>query len=231
MADAVYFPTRADIRARVRFYIDEPAQANFSDADINYAINDVQQVVANDIVQVDEQYFVSTTPTTITMVGNQQYYPLASDFWKMTRMEDQATGLMIPFTDIDSQNNFFQTPIPPLVSITQSGYAAMIVGNSVGFTPLPTTSGTVVQYFYVPILPDLQSDTSTSQIPRQFIDMLAIQAAIDCFIKDESDTTALEKKYARRLEQLVRLARNRQQQNPKKVRRVGDTTQYPGWSL
>jgi hypothetical protein len=224
-------PTLAQIRQRVRFYIDEPIQANFLDSDINWAINDMQQFVVSEIAQVDEKYFVSTTPTVIVMTAQQQYYPLAADFFKMTRLEDQATGLMIPFTEIDSQNNFFQTPIPPLVSITQAGYAAMIVGNSVGFTPMPTTTGTVVQYFYVPLAPDMTSDSDTSVVPRMFIDLLAIQAAIDCFIKDEDDTSALEAKYNRRFSQLVRVARDRQQQNPKKVRRVGDTTQYPGWSM
>lgn len=231
MTDTVVFPTLAQIRSRVRFYIDEPSQANFLDSDINWAINDMQQFVATEINQVDEKYFVSTTPTSITLVAQQQFYPLANDFWKMTRLEDQSTGLMIPFTEIDSQNNFFQTPIPPLVSITEAGYAAMIVGNSVGFTPMPTSASQTVDYYYVPILPDLGSDSSTSQIPRQFIDLLAIQAAIDCFIKDEQDTRQLEGRYTTRMNQLVRTTRNRQQQNPKKVRRVGDTTQYPGWSL
>lgn len=228
---AFYLPTRLDIRNRVRFFIDEPVAANFTDSDINYAINDVQQDVVLEIAQVDEKYFVNTTPTQISMVANQQYYPLANDLLKMTRLEDQATGLMIPFTEIDSQNNFFQTPIPPLVSITDAGYAAMIVGNSVGFTPMPTTSGTIVQYFYVPMPPDLQSDSDTTVIPRPYVDLLAIQAAMDCFIKDEADTSALQLKYNQKLARLVRTARNRQQQNPKKVRRQGDTTQYPGWSL
>lgn len=227
---AVVFPTLAQVRQRVRFYIDEPVQANFLDSDLNWAINDVQQDVAVDIAQVDEQYFVSTAPTVITFIANQQYYPLASDFYKMTRLEDLTTGLQIPFTDIDSQNNFFQNSIPPLVPINSGSYSAMIVGNSVGFTPQPTVSGQQAQYWYVPILPDMTSDSDASSIPRPFIDLLAIQAAIDAKIKDEDDTLALERKYSRKKMQLMNSVRNRQQQNPKHVRRVGDTA-YPGWVL
>lgn len=227
---AVVFPTLAQVRQRVRFYIDEPAQANFQDSDLNWAINDAQQSVAAEIAQVDEQYFVNTTPTVITFVANQQYYTLATDFYKMSRLEDLTTGLMIPFSDISSQNNFFQNAIPPLVAVNSGSYSAMIVGNSVGFTPVPTSSGQQARYWYVPILPDLTSDSDVSSIPRQFIDLLAIQAAIDALIKDEDDTGPLERKYAMRFGQLVRTARDRQQQNPKTVRRVGDTG-YPGWVI
>lgn len=227
---AFYLPTRADIRGRVRFYIDESVQANFTDNDINYAINDVQQDVVLELVQVAEDYFVNSTPSPITLEAGIQYYTLPADFLKVARVEDAQTGLMIPITDLDSQNNFFQTPIPPLVNITAAGYAAMIVGTTIGFTPLPTTPQTVNLY-YVPVAPDLQSDTDTTVIPRPYVDLLAIQAAIDCFIKDEADTAALERKYAAKLARLIRTSRDRQQQNPKKVRRVGDTTQYPGWSL
>lgn len=230
MADAVYFPSRADIRGQVRFFIDEAVQANFTDADLNYAINTAQQDVATEMSLVNEQYFVNTTPTVITQIPGQQYYDLPTDFWKMVRLEDLTTGLQIPFTDIDSQNNFFQTAIPPLVSITFAGFAAMIVGNKVGFTPIPTATQQA-QFWYVPILPDLQSDTSTTQIPRQFTDLIAMKAAIYAMIKDEDDTTPLERQYAARFNQLVRATRDRQQQNPKKVRRIGDTTQYPGWTI
>ena len=228
---SVVFPTRQMIRQRVRFFIDEPVEANFLDSDLNYAINEAQQEVATEISLVDEQYFVNTTPTQITQIAGQAFYDLQPDFWKMTRLEDVNTGLQIPFTDIDSQNNFFQTAIPPLVSITYAGFAAYLLGNTVGFSPIPTVTGQMAQYWYVPVLPDLGADSDTSQIPRQFVDLLAIKAAIDAMIKDEDDTSALERKYNIRFNQLVRGARNRQQQNPKKVRRIGDTMQYPGWTL
>jgi hypothetical protein len=233
------FPTRADIRQRVRFYIDEPVQANFLDSDINYAINDVQQDVATEIDQVDEKYRVSPTPTQIDLVVNQQYYDLADDVWKVVRVQDMTSGLPIDFTDVNSQNDFFQN-FPPLVNVYPfGGFSCFIVGGnsqdqsggSLGFTPIPTDSTKSVQYWYVPIIQDMDDDEDTSAIPRQFVDMLAIQAAIDCLIKDQADTTQLERKYARRLDQLKRTARNRQQQTPKYVRRTGNSQGYPGYYL
>jgi hypothetical protein len=222
------FPTLKKIRQRTRFFIDEPVQANFTDADLNYAINEAQQFVATEISQVDEQYFVNTTPTVITLQQGVQYYNLASDFWKMTRMEDVQTGLPISFTDINGQNQNVATVVPPLVSANSAGFSAMIVGNSLGFSPAPTQNGLQARYWYVPVLKDLASDQATSQIPRMFVDLIAIQAAIDAMIKDENDTSALERLYNRKFSQLTRVARDRQQQNPKKVHRVNDTMGVPG---
>lgn len=238
MADLV-FPTLADLRARVRFYIDEPSQANFTDSDINYAINDVQQFVATEIDQVDEKFRVNPTPTTINLVTNQQYYDLAEDFWKMTRVQDQTSGLPIDFTDVNSQNDFFQN-FPPLVNVYPfGGFAAFIVGGnsqgqaggSIGFTPTPTDSTKSVLYWYVPIIQDMDDDSDSSAIPRQFYDLLAIQAAIDCKIKDEADTVQLERKFSRLMDQLRRTARDRQQQTPKYVRRTGNSQGFPGYYI
>ncbi len=238
MAD-FYYPTRLDVRNRVRFYIDEPIQANFKDSDINYAINDAQQTVATEIDQVDEKYRVTPTPTTINLEVNTQYYDLADDVWKLVRVQDQTSGLPIDFTDVNSQNDFFQN-FPPLVNIYPfGGFACFIVGGSsagqaggsLGFTPIPTDSSKSVLYWYVPVIQDLTDDTDTSAIPRQFVDMLAIQASIDCLIKDQSDTTQLERKYGRLLDQLKRTARDRQQQTPKYVRRSGNSQGFPGYYI
>lgn len=215
---ALYQPTRADLRARVRFYIDEVSQANFADADLNYAINDAQQELATELAQLDEQYLVNPVPTTLQFAINVPSYALASDFQKMTRMQDSITGLPIDFTDLNGQDSgAFNTP--PLVQSVAISAQATIVGNSVIFNPTPQQASQAV-YWYVPIIQDLTGDTDVTSIPRQYVDMLAILAAIDCKIKDEDDTSDLRVKYNRRLDQLKRTARDRQQQNPKRVRRV-----------
>lgn len=239
MAD-LYFPTRLDVRNRVRFYIDEPIQANFLDSDINYAINESQQEVATEIDQVNEFYRVIPTPTVINLQTNVQFYDLAVDFWKMSRVQDMQTGLPLDFTDINSQNDYFQN-FPPLVTAYAAGVFSCFItggsqangqtGASLGFTPIPTDNTKSVQYWYVPIIQDMDTDTDTSAIPRQFYDLLAIQAAIDCYIKDEDDTSALERKYARRLNQLTRATRDRQQAQPKYVRRTTNSQGYGGWYI
>lgn len=239
MSDLV-FPTLAQVRGRVRFYIDEPVQANFLDSDINYAINDNQQDVATEIDQVDEYYRVNPVPTQINLEVNTQFYDLADDFWKMSRVQDTTTGLPINFTDFNAQNDLFNSYPPLITTYPAGGFSCFLVGGtqangqtgaSLGFTPIPTDNTKSVLYWYVPIIQDMDTDTDTSAIPRQFYDMLAIQAAIDCLIKDQADTAQLERKYNRRLDQLKRTTRDRQQQTPKYVRRSGNQQGYGGWYL
>lgn len=223
---ALVTPTLLNLRTRVRRWVDEPQQSTYSDSDINWALNVAQQEVATEISLVDEKYFVNTTPTVITSVAGQRFYPLAADFWKMTRLEDATTGLRLEFNDFASQNNFFADAVPPLVAPNQIGYGISIVGNSLAITPTPTTSGITAQYWYVPVLPDMSSDSDTSQIPVMFTDLLTMQAAIDMLISDEDDTAALERKYNRRFNQLVRATRDRQQQSPKHVTRSATPLNY-----
>lgn len=214
------FPTLLQLRSRVRRFIDEPQQANFSNTDINWALNTAQQEVATEISLADEKYFVNTTPTVITSVAGTRFYVLATDFWKMTRIEDSTTGLRLEFTDFADQGNYFADSVPPLVAQNQIGFGISIVGNSLAVSPTPSTSGISLQYWYVPILPDMASDSDFSSIPPMFADLLAIQAAIDMLIGDEADTTALERRYTRRFNQLVRSTRDRQQQSPRSVTRM-----------
>jgi hypothetical protein len=227
----LYFPSRADIRTRVRFYIDEPIQANFLDSDINYSINESQQDVATEIDQVNEHYRVNPVPITIQLKANTQFYDLPDSFWKCSRLQDAQTGLPIDFTDINSQNDLFNSFPPLITGYAMGAFSAMIVGGtttgqsgtSIGFTPIPTDATKSALMWYVPIIEDMDADDDTSAIPRQFYDLLAIQAAIDCLIKDQADTAQLERKYSRRIEQLKRTTRDRQQQNPKHVTRVSNS--------
>ena len=74
-------------------------------------------------------------------------------------------------------------------------------------------------------------DDDVTAIPRQFVDLLALQAAIDCYIKDEDDPSMLIAKYNRRLDQLKRTTRDRQQQSPKYVRRTSNSQGAGGYYL
>src|ERR1700676_5363627 len=142
--------TLLQLRTRTRRFIDELQQATYSDSDINEAINIAQQEVATEISLVDEKWFVNTTPTVISSVGGTRFYPLADDFWKMTRAEDATTGLRLEFADFADQNNYFADSVPPLVAQNQIGYAISIMGNSLAVNPTPTISGITMQYWYVP---------------------------------------------------------------------------------
>lgn len=223
MTSIVYVPTLNDMVARVRTFVDEASQANYTNTEIIYAINAAQQFLATEITQVDELYFVNPVPTTITPAGTPiaERYQLASDFFKMIRMEVAINQQMVPFINFNEKVNNY-SGIPPIVNSLGSGDGtrAYIIGSDyVGFTPPPTDPTVQFQYWYAPIVPDLVAGTDTSILPRPFVDFLPQMAAVDMFIKDEDQATTLEGKIGQQLEQIKRAARDRQQQNPKYVRR------------
>lgn len=212
------YPDLANIRTRVRFYIDEAKQANFLDSDINYAINNAQQDTALEIIQVNENFFVNGTPTQLPTTVGVEFYPLPEDFWKLVRLENSSTGIVVPMRDFNDEPVTWNTNYP--ISTWTQGLKASIVGDNLRLNPTPIDNSLILQFWYVPILDDLINDTDQSLIPRTCIDLLAIQAAIDCFIKDEDDTSALVQKYDLVLNRLQRTTRDRQTQEPKRVRRV-----------
>lgn len=236
---AVYIPTLADWKARVRTFIDEAVQAYYTNTEIVYALNQAQQFFANEITQVNEHYFANPVPTTITVTAaningtSPGLYALATDFNKMIRMEIQSTGEMVPAIDINEKSINNQA-VPPLVNT--AGYGAglqfYILGSNVGFAPTPTDTSMIFQYWYDPIVPDLVNDSDVSVLPRNFSDLVPTKAAIDMFIKDEDQINNLEAKMNLELDQLKRAARQRQTQNPKYVRRTGfDAPLYPWLGL
>lgn len=225
---------RLEIRNRARFFMDEPVQQNFSDSDLNIAINIAQLQVELEIVQTNEYFFVSPTPVTLSITPGNESYALhldsnsACDVLKITRVEDGATGTTLLPVD---QNEKIVLPgmYAPIV-VGGSVLNFYLLGDYICFTPTPQMN-TTVKYWYVPMLPDLANDTDISAIPRTLHDMIAIQVAMDAMIKDEADTSALERRWARLMDQLKRTVRNRQTEEPKRVRRSADvkdpTIRYP----
>lgn len=213
-----------DLISRVRFFIDEPTQQNFTDKDILYAINVAQQDVAKEIVHEYEDYFekqADLNPSGGGTVPGVELYTLPNDFLKFKRIERTDTGEEILPVDLNEK----VTNSTSLVNLVQPGSPLeyYITGNNLGLTPTPQST-TPLRLTYVYRLADLDTVTNTtSDIPAEHHDMMAVRAAIDMFIKDESDTTALENRWLTLLNELQRTLRQRQVQRPKRVRRVVPT--------
>ena len=213
------------LRARTRFFIDEPTQKNWLDSDLNIAINIAQADVAKEISHIYEDYFIKTADLNASgtppgTIPGQELYSLPADFIKFKRVERSDLGEALSPIDIN-EKPLYGTASAPLVSMAGvgNGICYYIIGNSVGFTPTPADY-IPIRLYYNYRLVDLVNDSDTSEIPQDYHDMLALRAAIDAFIKDESDTSALERRYNGLFSQLQRTLRNRQTQEPRRVRRT-----------
>lgn len=230
-------PNLTTLVARVRFLIDEPTAQNFTDTDIIQAINFSQQDVAKEITHIYEDYFekqaalnpVNGVIGTGGTIPGTEFYTLPADFLKFKRIERADTGE--PITPIDQNEKAWNSQ--NLTSVVQQNapLSYYVTGNSVGFNPIPATV-IPITLTYVYRLSDLNfivaGVTDISDIPAEHHDMIAIRAAIDMFIKDQEDTTALDNRWNFLLDQLHRTLRQRQIQAPKRVRRVesGDGILY-----
>jgi hypothetical protein len=217
--------TLLQLRSRVRFFIDEATQKNFTDGDINYAINRGQENVVKEIQHLYEDFFEkpvalnpnATPPGTVPGV---ELYTLPTDFLKFKRIERTDTGETIPPIDLNEKSTFGNA-IPALVNMAGagSGLSYYVSGNNVGFTPVSTDYIPITMtYVYRPA--DLVNDGDVSEIPAEWHDMMAVSAARDCVIKDEGDTTPYDTLWNNYLGSLMRTLRQRQIQDPKRVRRV-----------
>jgi hypothetical protein len=214
--------TLADMITATRDWIDEPTPQNFTDALITRFLNDAQQIVAAEIVHEYEDYFEiqadlnpSNTPPG-TVVG-QELYVLPTDFLKFKRIERSDTGETLPALDLNEKVSIGGGLVPLTIGGVSLSY--YVTGNNVGFTPTPTAA-IPIRMTYIQRLTDLAVSTDISPIPSEHHHLLPIWAAIGCFVKDESDITNFQTLWQEGLDRIRRTLRQRQIQQPKKVRRV-----------
>lgn len=215
---------RLEMRNRVRYFIDEPTQQNFSDADINAALNNAQLQVQLEIVRANPTYLVSATPTTISLVPGTAAYALHADVngecdvLNITRVEMKDSGLPVEPMD-QNEKALAGTGLVPL-GVT-SGYGFYLLGNSITFDPVPQQTATVY-YWFNQLLADLANDTDRCQLPRGLHDMVPVRAAKDSFIKDEADTSQLDRLWNEYMDRLRRTVGTRQTMAPRHVQRTYD---------
>jgi len=93
--------TRAELRARVRSYLDEAAPAYWTDDELNNWIIQSYYYYYQWIIQTFEGYF--TTDTLISIVADQAKYPVPADFFKIRLLERVLTNQTVPLRPFDRQ--------------------------------------------------------------------------------------------------------------------------------
>ncbi len=167
--------TLANIRVGTRVYLDEAQQADFLDSEVDRSINYAYQDVSGHVMEVNEDYFYTTTPKYISTQANIQEYDLDSSLIKVRRVE-------INYNPSDNNSEAqrataIKTEEMPLRlsanSIGQSGlfsagyYLNGPQGNQkIGFTPVPQKAGVNNASIWGIAAPDeLSSATDTLKIP------------------------------------------------------------------
>ena len=192
--------TLAQIRTITRMFLDEANEADWTNTELDYFINQRYHRVYSAVLTVFEDYKITTSFD--SFVANQQEYTLPSGLFKIRRIEVNY--------DVSNANSVFQkaNPLTSLENVrtrlaeTNLGTSILrdpvyfVSGSTVYFLPIPTTSGTnAIKYWYIPVLSDLASDASTIDIPYpdRYYNIIAVGAAADALRMGQQESAEADK--------------------------------------
>lgn len=143
--------TTSDLIANIRTYLDEAQPANWTSTEVLTAANFAYQYLASKVMEVYEEFYLTTTPYTYSSVANQQQYTVASTLLKIERVEinlnpsapdsqaQRATSIKMDELPLNLNNNLLNGS-----SFFNIGY--YFIGNQptqqIGFVPVPPNGGT-----------------------------------------------------------------------------------------
>lgn len=175
--------TIAELKTRIKRAADFENSNFIGDAELLDIINNAYADLYSLLVAKDENYYSSTS--TFTIGSGSVTYSLPSDFFKILAVE-------------------FQVSTDKYVTIKPYNEAEK---NSMNITTsLP--SGTV-RLRYVPLPTKFTLDAQTVDGIAGWEEYIVISGAIQCLIKEETDTTALERRLARLERRIEDTAQNR----------------------
>jgi len=191
--------TLADIRTGVRIYLDESSPQDFLEPQLTKFINYAYQDVASEIMEVFEQYYMTTTAISADMVADTQEYTLDSSIIKTLRVElnyDTATSTSKPLR----AKAIRLDELPRYLGDTNVGGSALlncayyVIGNQsaqkIGLIPVPKISSTAgIKIWGIQAPSDLSSESDAVLIPYpdRFAYLIELKAAADLLRKGQQE--------------------------------------------
>lgn len=200
-------------------WLDDPSQTYFTAAQCNVWINLAQRHVQQMLLQAGENWYMR--PVETTLVEDQYDYVLPSDFLVEHRIEIVISGSGV------TEN---RQPLLPITTNQQDlvSVAAGVPSNyfikkdRITISPAPQQSYTM-RLYYSPRVADLGNDADTPDVPEQFMEFVAVLAALDGFIKDDRASENLMAKKLQYETLIKQMAEDRLQDQPRMVVMNDDT--------
>lgn len=206
--------TRAELKAYCLQLLNDPLGGFFDDTFMYPALNRAQEEVQKQLIDgTGELYYLKTVQT--PLVVNQADYIWPSDLLKIHRLAIILSGV--------APNQIIQ-PIMPM-TLNQIGYFGSQTGTPSNyilkqdrFTLCPTPDNTQdILLYYSYKIADLTSDSQVPDIPEEYQKMIAVYAAIEGKVKDESNPSNLLALTAKFEKNMREMATDRQYQTPRMV--------------
>jgi len=181
--------TLAEIITHTRTQIDETnATPILTDGQITHFVNRRYHEMEDIIRDANEDYFTKTS--TINLVSGTELYDLPEDangfseVARIIRVEVSYDGSNYNLADYTTIQKRVTTE-----DNTDGAYAFTfpeyyLLGDQIGFLPIPNSSSGVVKLWYSQSLPDLANSSDVSLMPLRYDRLIALGAAIGALRKD-----------------------------------------------
>ena len=182
--------TLANLRLQVRQRADMVNSTFVTDAEFNQYINNSATALYDLLIQkFGNEYYLSTA--SISTTSSVDSYNLPTDFYKLIGVDMLISGLdyvsLRPF--MFSERNMNNANVSRTIyGIPDVRYR--LVGSQIRLSPVPNAANTL-RLWYIPNLPEMSSDSSTTDGVNGWEEFIVVDAAIKALQKEESDVSVL----------------------------------------
>lgn len=176
---------RLQLQNLVLSWVDDLQGGYFTPPQVQAYLNLGQQKVQKKLIQSGELWWTKFVDA--NCIQNITVYELPEDFMKLHKFEIVVSGtfpnqdirLLYPITP--TQENYFPngTGIPDCYWLRK---------NAIQLVKCPDNNYTM-QLLYSYQVPDLTADGQVPEIPDRYQEGIAVEAALECFLKDQRDPT------------------------------------------
>lgn len=191
--------TLANLRTGVRMYLDESAQTDWLDSEVDREINYAYQDLAGKVMEVYEEFYNQVTQHQYSTVANQQEYTISSAILKIERVEInyhpsnsnsvavRAQAIKMSELPLNLANNLVGG-----AGLFAAGYYLYGAQHEqkIGFAPVPSETGTNnITVWSVDAPVDLSSSTDSVYIPYpdRFSRLIELRAAATLLRKGQQE--------------------------------------------
>lgn len=177
--------TRAELRTRVREYLDEPTADFWTDAQINNWINQAYNYCYHIVVQADEGFFRSVV--LVNIVADQADYALPTNHLKTRLLERVFDTYTIPLRVFDRIESVNFTSATGLNNLYVPSYR--LVGQNITLEPTPIesiTNGLRHEFVTQPVPMNADGDSPNAGFVDMWQEGIVLKAVISAKEKEEA---------------------------------------------
>lgn len=206
--------TLGDLKTLARQKSDQENSDFISDSELTSYINESRAELYDLILSRFEDYYSASA--TFTVASGAWTYPLPSDFYKLRGIDVDVGGewATVHKFDFEARNSF--TAINRRLQGSQAEVRYRVVGGNIQFLPKDRAPG-LYQIWYTPRVTKFVNDTDTIDDVLDFGEFMAVDAAIKCLTKEESDVTDLKMQKDGLRQRILAMTSGRDQNEPERI--------------